>query len=415
MNRHRDDWVQSTLGEVIAPSKDKADPKDFPDQPYVGLEHVEAHTMRLLGHGRGADVESTKSTFRKGDVLYGKLRPYLNKVVQPDFDGICSTDFLVFRESSQLDPDYLALFLNQSWIADAATQASRGVQLPRVNWESIAKLPVSFPRDKSEQRGIAGLLRNIRDRQSDARQHLSAANRAVDEFRHSVLAQAYEAAAGDLYGAGLVQLGSVLTAPLKNGYSARPVPYKTATKVLTLTATTTGYFDGRHFKFTDQTFSPESPYWVRNGDIYIQRGNTAELVGVPALYEGPDNQFLFPDLMIRVRAQPHIAPRFLWYMLLAPQTRAFLRERATGSAGNMPKINHSTLDTTPVPLASDSVRADLVARLDAALTGADAVKARLHEIERTLAAFAESTLAQCFGYGGFLGQVTPLVRKPSGS
>ena len=188
MNIRSDDWVLRKLGDVVAPSKDKADPKQFPNQPYVGLEHVEAHTMRLLGHGRGADVESTKSTFRKGDVLYGKLRPYLNKVAQPDFGGLCSTDFLVFGESNHLDPDYLAQYLNQAWIADAATQASRGVQLPRINWEFLANLPVSFPPDKSEQRVIASFLRNTRDRQSGAHQHLDAAKRALDQFRQSVLA-----------------------------------------------------------------------------------------------------------------------------------------------------------------------------------------------------------------------------------
>ncbi|MDQ6879702.1 MAG: restriction endonuclease subunit S, partial [Candidatus Dormibacteraeota bacterium] len=175
---------------MIAPSKEKVDPRKFPNQPYVGLEHVEAHTMRVLSHGRGGDVESTKSTFMKGDVLYGKLRPYLNKVAQPDFDGICSTDFLVFRESKHLERDYLAQYLNQVWIVEAATQASRGVQLPRINWEFLANLPVSFPADKSAQHVIAGVLRKIRGRQSDAQQHLVAARRAVDEFRKSVLVAA---------------------------------------------------------------------------------------------------------------------------------------------------------------------------------------------------------------------------------
>jgi hypothetical protein len=57
---------------------------------------------------------------------------------------------------------------------------------------------------------------------------------------------------------------------------------------------------------------------------------------------GPPGQYLYPDLMVRVRVGAEIAPRFLWYMLLAPQARNFLRDRATGSTGNMPKIQSRT-------------------------------------------------------------------------
>jgi type I restriction enzyme, S subunit len=115
-------WAQSTLGAVAHLVKDKVDPAEVPDDsPYVGLEHVEAHTMKLLGHGRASDVKSTKTRFRAGDVLYGKLRPYLNKVTRPDFDGICSTDFLVFGHSRELDRGYLAHYLNQLWVADGLT------------------------------------------------------------------------------------------------------------------------------------------------------------------------------------------------------------------------------------------------------------------------------------------------------
>ena len=101
-----DGWELSTLAASSALVKAKVDPAQSPDVPYIGLEHVEAHTMRLLGHGAASDVKSTKTRFSAGDVLYGKLRPYLNKVTRPDFDGICSTDFLVFTESPDLDPGY---------------------------------------------------------------------------------------------------------------------------------------------------------------------------------------------------------------------------------------------------------------------------------------------------------------------
>lgn len=69
-----DGWVTSTLGTVAKLVKDKVDPLRVPDAHYLGLEHVEAHTMRILGSGRGSDVKSAKTKFSAGDVLYGKLR-----------------------------------------------------------------------------------------------------------------------------------------------------------------------------------------------------------------------------------------------------------------------------------------------------------------------------------------------------
>jgi hypothetical protein len=91
-------WIQTTLGEINAPSRDRAHPQDEPDLPYVGLvEHVESQTMRLLGRGKTSDLKSSSVRFSEGDVLYGKMRSYLNKVWLAEFDGLCSVEFLVFK------------------------------------------------------------------------------------------------------------------------------------------------------------------------------------------------------------------------------------------------------------------------------------------------------------------------------
>ena len=71
---------------------------------------------------------------------------------------------------------------------------------------------------------------------------------------------------------------------------------------------------------------------------------------MPALYDGQPGEYLYPDLMIRVRVHPEVGARFVWYILLAPQARTYLRKRATGSAGNMPKINQAVLASVPLPL-----------------------------------------------------------------
>ena len=100
-------WVRVKLGEFTEPSKEKVKPRDVPNVPYVGLEHIEKETGRLLGYGNSDEVRSTKAVFRPGDLLYGKLRPYLNKVYVPYFEGICSTDILVFPKNEHYSNQFL--------------------------------------------------------------------------------------------------------------------------------------------------------------------------------------------------------------------------------------------------------------------------------------------------------------------
>src|SRR3972149_6190672 len=84
-------WVRSTIWDVSQPIRPRVDPDNHHGLPYVGLEHVEPHTMRLLGTARASELKSSAVHFQAGDVLYGRLRPYLNKVYRPDFEGLGSS------------------------------------------------------------------------------------------------------------------------------------------------------------------------------------------------------------------------------------------------------------------------------------------------------------------------------------
>lgn len=93
-------WQRTTLGEVAVVSRESVSPQSIEsDLPYVGLEHVEPRTTRILATGTASKLKSAVRRFRRGDVLYGALRPYLRKVCIPDFDGVCSPEFLVFAQS----------------------------------------------------------------------------------------------------------------------------------------------------------------------------------------------------------------------------------------------------------------------------------------------------------------------------
>jgi predicted ATPase len=138
------EWVRTTLGEIAEPSRERASPMDDPAMRYVGLEHIEPYSMRLLGHSNAREARSSSLRFSKGDVLYGKMRPYLNKVWVAEFDGICSAEFLVFQKLGGLNSRFLALRLNADDFVTFANGQVSG-ERPRVDFKKLSHFPILLP------------------------------------------------------------------------------------------------------------------------------------------------------------------------------------------------------------------------------------------------------------------------------
>src|SRR6516164_9811987 len=134
-------WVKTTLGEIAEPSRERASPVKFPAIRYVGLEHIEPQAMRLVEHRYAREPRSSSLRFSEGDVLYGKMRPYLNKVWVAEFEGLCSAEFLVFRKRDGLNNVFLALRLNaEDFVAFANGQVSG--ERPRVDFQKLSHFPI---------------------------------------------------------------------------------------------------------------------------------------------------------------------------------------------------------------------------------------------------------------------------------
>lgn len=118
------------------------------DFRYVGLEHIPRQSISLLNWGQSADIDSQKSRFVQGDVLFGKLRPYFHKVVIAPFDGICSTDVLVLRAKWNKSQNYLLMHLSSDSCIKYAISQSDGTRMPRVNWDSLSKFSIIIPSDE---------------------------------------------------------------------------------------------------------------------------------------------------------------------------------------------------------------------------------------------------------------------------
>ena len=151
------EWREANFGECALLIRDSAYPEACEESRYIGLEHIGAGSLSLLGHGKAGDVESVKSRFRCGDILFGKLRPYFRKVVRARFDGICSTDIWVVRPCSDVLTEYLFYVMASQRFVDFAIQGAEGTRMPRAQWNHTSRFQMRVP-PLSEQRAIGDVL-----------------------------------------------------------------------------------------------------------------------------------------------------------------------------------------------------------------------------------------------------------------
>jgi type I restriction enzyme S subunit len=183
-------WRRASLGVLVRPRREKIHPSALPDYPYIGMEHVEAHSMRLLETVPARQMRSSANRFYSGDVLYGRLRPYLNKVHNPAFDGLCSAEFIVFPKTEGIDPRFLTYRLNAADFAHFATHLNAGDR-PRVDFDQISAFQILLPPLAEQQRIVAEIEKQL-TRLDAAVASLKRVQTALKRYRASVLKAACE-------------------------------------------------------------------------------------------------------------------------------------------------------------------------------------------------------------------------------
>lgn len=141
------------LGDVCEQIRETIKPGKRPELRYIGLESIEAGTGMFAEGELSKTPESPLATsFRFGPehVLYGKLRPYLNKVVTPDFEGKCSTEIAPLLPASNIDRRYLAYFLRKPEIVESISAKTAGARMPRADMDFVFSLPIPL-RSLAEQ------------------------------------------------------------------------------------------------------------------------------------------------------------------------------------------------------------------------------------------------------------------------
>src|SRR6185295_14403898 len=137
MTKLPDGWVATSLGAVVGQPRPKISPAKHRELLFVGMDHIASNDMRLLGSIKFGEMKSNGSAFFNGDVLYGRMRPYLNKVYRATFAGACSAEFIVFPRCESIDSDFLAYLLHDRRFVTFASGLSSGDR-PRVGLGDIS-------------------------------------------------------------------------------------------------------------------------------------------------------------------------------------------------------------------------------------------------------------------------------------
>lgn len=191
-----DSWEEKKLGKIVKNIKDKYEPtlNNKKCVKYIGLEHIEKNNG-IIGFGSSDDVKSLKTIFELGDILYGKLRPYLNKHDIAKFSGICSTDILVYRAEDFNTAKFINYFMNTEKFIFYTVSNSKGINLPRISEKEVSGILVNVP-TLSEQSEIVRIIDDLLAKEQQAKELAENAITKIDIIKKSILARAFRGELG---------------------------------------------------------------------------------------------------------------------------------------------------------------------------------------------------------------------------
>lgn len=342
-------WLWAHLGDLVTPRGEKAPPNKHSPFPFIGMDDVPANSLRIETRSAFCEMKSAGNKFFAGDILYGRLRPYLNKVVVADFEGVASGEFIVMCPKNGVEARYLQFWMHARRFVNEATQDTSGDR-PRIDFAKIANLELPLP-PSQEQRRIVGRVEELFTEVADGETALTRAREDLDIWRRALLKAAVTGeltrdwrecnpvsqSGTDLLEklrqeraldegefnlrrpinlnsipktwawarvgtAGEVRLGRQRAPDFHNGNHMRP--YLRVANV----------FEG-HLELSDvkqMNFTPaeQEVFELRSGDVLLNEGQSPKFLGRPAIYSGQIAGCCFQNTLLRFRPRSGVLPGY---------------------------------------------------------------------------------------------------------
>lgn len=347
------------LGDVLEIKNDIVHPRDKPHgiAMFVGLEHIERDTGIRIGSKTLdlSEMTGRRARFEEGDIVYGYLRPYLNKVWIAEFDGLCSVDQYVLRVKPGFDRNYVAHYLRSAEFLKTAPVDLAPGQLPRIRSGEITATPIPLP-PLDEQRRIAAIL----DKADSLRNKRKQVIALLDSLTQSIFLEMFGDPASNPKGFPQYRIGDLLESA-SYGTSSKAGTEGDYPILRMGNVTSNGHIDTSELKYINLSVKEIEKYTVRKGDILFNRTNSADLVGKTAVFD-LDEPFAFAGYLVRARARKGIVPEYISGYLNSAHGKATLRNMAKSIVG-MANINAKEMQSIPILLPGEKTQHEFKQKL----------------------------------------------------
>ena len=343
----KDLWQPGHFADICTMDRKSIGSTSGGNLPYLGLDLVESQTGEILAFSDEAPVGNS-FLFGPQHVLYGKLRPYLNKVAVPDCSGKCSTELVPLLPRNGVDRDYLAHALRCQRVVNSVMEKNTGARMPRTDMKYLMSLPLLIP-PLDEQRRIVDILK----RADSIRRLRKQALETTRELIPALFVDIFGDPATNPRGWEIRPLGKIVAGleggkNIQAGEDSPTNPFR----ILKVSAVTSGYFRPEEAKPAPDDYRPPAHHVVHKGDLLFSRANTVELVGATALVEADYPNLLLPDKLWRfvwLKPSP-VLSAYLQHFLQSRHVRQVLGQLATGTSDSMRNISQAKLKTLPMPV-----------------------------------------------------------------
>ncbi len=306
----RSKWKRVRFGDVVrCVDKTCRNPEAEGLTRVVGLEHLDPGELKITRWADVADGTSFTRTFRAGQVLFGKRRAYQRKAARAEFDGICSGDILVFEAiGSEIVPPLLPFIVQTQFFWDRAVSTSAGSLSPRTKWKDLAGVTFLKP-PIDEQLRLADIFLHC---ELTCHSYSAAAEVASQAYRARIsmlLEATSDCQLLPVKAMGEVQLGRQRAPKYQTGEHSRP--YLRVANVFD------GFFDLDDVLKMDFDEADFQRYHLKPDDILLNEGQSRELVGRCALWEGEIAECCFQNTLIRFRCGKQVLPRYALHLFRA--------------------------------------------------------------------------------------------------
>ncbi|BDT73914.1 hypothetical protein os4_34670 [Comamonadaceae bacterium OS-4] len=400
-------WILTTLGTVVQyGSTEKAEPHEIANDGWVlELEDIEKDSSRLLQKMTflQRQSKSTKNRFQTGDVLYGKLRPYLNKVLIADEPGYCTTEILPLKAGAHLDNRYLLYWLKHPAFLKYVEAESHGMNMPRLGTEAGKAAPFVLA-PKSEQTRIANQLDTLLTRIQSCNDRFDAIPVLLNRYRQAVLDAATlgaltagwrEANGGD-YEWKYVQLSEI--AEVQGGVtkdSRKQSPLDEELPYLRVANVQRGYIDLTEVKTIRVPQAKLKNLLLEKGDILFNEGGDLDKLGRGWIWGDQIPRCTFQNHVFRARLfDKENQPKFVSWWGNSRGLDYFIRSGKQTT--NLASINKTMLAALPIRLPSAAEQAEIVRRVEALFALADRIESRTNAVQTQAQRLGALVLTKAF-------------------